>query len=489
MKKIVIIGGGIAGLSAGCYGKMNGYDVHIYEMSHTPGGLCTSWNRKGFTFDGCIQWLLGSVSESPYYKIWEELGAIQDTKCYYKKMPLKMKIKDQNIYFYNDPNKLEKYLKEIAPEDSDLIDELITVVKQFDSLNNFPLMKPQELFNFIDTLKMMVDFLPFLSFFKYKNTTIHDFAHRFKNPILKEAICLLEHSTSSQDFLSIPCVLATKDLGFPEGGSLKFAKKIEQRFINLGGKINYNAKVQNISVEEDKVEGIELEDGITVNADLVISAADGYTTIFKMIDQKYINKKIRNLYRNESVFPSNLQISLGVDMDLSKETQAFEHFYKLDKSIKIGDEEKDHFLVRNYAFDPTLAPKGKTVLTISFPCKSEYWEKLYLNREKYIEEKKRIENDVISNLDKIYPGIRNKIIVTDVATPMTLIRYTNNWKGSIMGFEKSVFLNIPRTLPKLKNFYMVGHWVGGTGVTGAAKSGRDCIEYICKKDKKGFVTI
>jgi len=53
-KSIIIIGAGLAGLSAGCYGQMNGYRTQIFEMHTTPGGLCTSWKRKGYTFDGCI---------------------------------------------------------------------------------------------------------------------------------------------------------------------------------------------------------------------------------------------------------------------------------------------------------------------------------------------------------------------------------------------------------------------------------------------------
>ena len=57
-KKTVIIGGEIAGLSAGCYAQMNGYETEIYEMHNLPGGLCTAWQRKGYTFDGCIHWLV-----------------------------------------------------------------------------------------------------------------------------------------------------------------------------------------------------------------------------------------------------------------------------------------------------------------------------------------------------------------------------------------------------------------------------------------------
>ena len=48
MKKIIIIGGGLAGLAAGCYGQMNGFRTSIFEMHDKTGGLCTAWKRKGY---------------------------------------------------------------------------------------------------------------------------------------------------------------------------------------------------------------------------------------------------------------------------------------------------------------------------------------------------------------------------------------------------------------------------------------------------------
>ena len=63
---IIIIGAGIAGMAAGCYAQMNGYKTRIFEMHHLPGGLCTSWQRKGYTFDGCIYYLFGSGTGKPY---------------------------------------------------------------------------------------------------------------------------------------------------------------------------------------------------------------------------------------------------------------------------------------------------------------------------------------------------------------------------------------------------------------------------------------
>ncbi len=61
-KSIIIIGAGIAGLSAGCYSQMNGYHTQIFEMDNDRrSGLCTTWKRKGYNIDGCIHWLVGLI--------------------------------------------------------------------------------------------------------------------------------------------------------------------------------------------------------------------------------------------------------------------------------------------------------------------------------------------------------------------------------------------------------------------------------------------
>ena len=80
---IIIIGAGIAGLAAGCYAQMNGYQTQIFEMHDRPGGLCTSWQRQGYIFDGCIHYLFGSARGQPFYQLWEELGVVPKQKFFH----------------------------------------------------------------------------------------------------------------------------------------------------------------------------------------------------------------------------------------------------------------------------------------------------------------------------------------------------------------------------------------------------------------------
>ena len=77
-KKVLIIGAGIAGLSAGCYGQMNGFSTRVLEMHDLPGGMCTSWTRGQYILDGCIHWLVGTKPGTKMNNIWSDLGALQD---------------------------------------------------------------------------------------------------------------------------------------------------------------------------------------------------------------------------------------------------------------------------------------------------------------------------------------------------------------------------------------------------------------------------
>lgn len=125
-RSIIIIGAGIAGLSAGCYGQMNDYRTRIFEMHTKPGGLCTSWLRQKYTIDGCLHWLVGSRSGTNFYRIWEELGAVQGRRMIDHEEFMRVEGADGKVFvFYTDIDRLEQHMKELAPEDGNEIEKFI----------------------------------------------------------------------------------------------------------------------------------------------------------------------------------------------------------------------------------------------------------------------------------------------------------------------------------------------------------------------------
>jgi len=186
-KKINIIGAGIAELSAGCYLQMNGYNSEIFEMYNKPGGLCTSWARKGYTFNGCVDWLMGSNPYPPFYNIWKEIIDMEEIQFVHHKTRFDIEVKDyedkhgDNVFhLYTNLNRLEEYMKDIAPEDSEVIDEFIQHVRKLQKYDLPPLIeKAPEVRSFWDKLKM-VKYLPFLSYIKKcVPITNYDYAKKF----------------------------------------------------------------------------------------------------------------------------------------------------------------------------------------------------------------------------------------------------------------------------------------------------------------------
>ncbi|MDP2917799.1 MAG: NAD(P)/FAD-dependent oxidoreductase [Dehalococcoidia bacterium] len=492
-KSVIIIGAGIAGLSTGCYAQMNGYHTRIFEMHDNPGGLCTAWQRKGYTVDGCLHWLMNSSPGSEMYRLWEELGVVQGQQIINMEQFYRVEGADGKVLtLYCDIDRLEQHMKKVAPEDTRLISDCARAIRRFTRMN-LPVLKAQELYSPLDGLKLMFKMLPFMGDLRrWGRISMKELALRFRNPLLRDAWLNMWPPEFTALFMLI--TLATfhqKASGYPIGGSMQVSRAIEKRYLGLGGEIKYKSKVDKIIVENDRAVGVRLADGGEHRADYVISAADGHATIFDMLDGKYINDKIRGYYESLPIFPPLVFVSLGVNRSFEELPKMISGLVlTLEKPVTIGGGERKWLYVRIHNFDPTLAPPGKTLLTIMMESNYPYWEALHKDLARYKAEKEQIADTVVSLLDKRFPGLAAQVEMRDVATPVTFHRYTGNWQGSFEGWlvtPKTLMLNMSKTLPGLDCFYMAGQWVApGGGLPSGAMTGRYVTQMLCKRDKKRF---
>jgi len=398
---------------------------------------------------------------------------------------------------YYNLEKLEKYMKGISPEDSRVIENYIKDIRKLQQLNAFNIIaeKPREFYNLWDYLKML-KLLPALRIMrKWQNISAQEFAQMFTHPFLKDAV----RSFLSPVLFEI-LVFTEMDLkrsGFPVAGSLHFSKQFETRYLELGGKIQYRTKVAKINTtngekhQKDTVTGITLETGETITADIVISAMDGYSTLFELLEGKYLYDKLSKVYEKADLNPSMILVSVGVDKPYKQESQTY--MIQLGSPFRIPDgNEFDLLKMRLFNFDTPLVPKGKTLFMVELLTKEfEYWSELRANNKPgYNQVKQDIAMQIIDVLNKHFVGLKESVDMIDVATPVTFYRYTNNWRGSTQGWaNENLFANKPikKELPGLKNFFMIGHWViPGGGVPNAFISGRTVAQIICKQDKKTF---
>jgi phytoene dehydrogenase-like protein len=492
---IIIIGAGIAGLAAGCFAQMNGYRTRIFEMHTLPGGLCTAWQRQGFVFDGCIHYLFGSGQGQPFSRLWEELGIIPGQQfVHHTELMQVSEPGGKTLIVYSDPDRLEQHLIELSPLDSQLIQDFCAGIR---ALTRFDLsllqQQPKALMTPRDWGRLAWQLLPFVCpMARWGNLSAQEFANRFKDPFLRRAIPQMFSWSSIPVMvgMSLLASMHTKNAGFPVGGSLKFAEAIAQRYLELGGKIHYDLQVERVLIENHRAIGVRLYNNEEHWAERVISACDGHNTLFGLLDLHYVPQPLQQYYDGRLPIHSQIQVSLGVNRDLSGEP----HWttYLLDQPVVIAGEARFEIGIKHYCFDPSLAPTGKSVLMVMLTTSYEYWQRIY-GRSLYDTEQLQESHILIDRLEQFYPGIQADIEFVDVATPLTYERYTGNWQGSSCGWLLTkqtlplMIKGLPKTLPKLRSFYMIGQWVEpGGSVPVVAMSGRNIIQQICHEDMKAF---
>jgi phytoene dehydrogenase-like protein len=491
--KVIIIGAGVAGLACGCYLQMSGIPTEILEAGGLPGGLCTAWHRGPYVFDGCLRWLMGALPPSAFHQVWTELGAISGRRVFVHDEILRIEWPDGgSLAVPADLEEVGRLFKQMAPEDSRLIDQLLRDARRCVPLEP-PLDKPLELMSLLEKTRLGFRFLPIARVvFRYKNMPITRYAARYRNPRLREALQILV-GNEQMSALVLVMLLAFRtqgSTGFVAGGSWDFAMAIADRYRRLGGSLRVNCRVTSVAVANGRATGVVCADGSTMPAATVVSCADGHTTIFKMLGGRFVDRKLRFLYDTCPTFPAILQVSLGIRRVFPGAPHTLN--LPLERPLCVDDVTRhDRMEVETFDAASQLCPEGTTLMTARLPTRYDYWTALKKNDVvRYRAEKHRIVEEVIAILERRFPGLKSGIERFDIATPATYFRYTGNWQGSYEGWlptPRILGRRIAYTLPGLKDFYMAGHWVvPGGGLPSAALAGRYVAHLICDRFGQKF---
>ena len=494
VKTIVIIGAGVAGLSAGIYAEQHGFHAILLEKNPSVGGMCTGWYRKGYYLDGCVHWLTGTKEGTLLNEMWKNLDVFksQDDILYLPSWGT-YEYQGQKVTMWTDLDRAEKEWKELSPVDSKMIHKFFKMVRDFTKVE-LPLDLPLSLMPLHRKLKLGIDVLKvWPSYLKTMPMSCEQFANKFKNPCIRFALTKCQIGDGNLfSMLYSYATIVNGDGGIPRGGSKPMVERMKEKFLALGGTLKVNANVESIIIEKDAARGVKLANGQVIKGDAVVSCLDANYTLKKLLRDQYrlpsFEKRFANPKLNTS--PSCMLLSFSVREDNNLPIPySFE-----TKSFEVGGLSIDHVTVRSYSYDETFTRKGRTVMTVMVDQTNKqypFWRELAKDRVKYNKYKNDVANEVVSRIEEHFPSLKGNIELLDVATPYTFNRYVNTSNGVYMSFffmTKGGLYSHRGTLKGLRDFYLSGQWLQGPGgLPIAMTQGKFAIQRICKKEKLSFV--
>lgn len=483
MKKVIIVGAGLAGLTAGIYALQSGFEATICESHSIPGGASTSWRRNGYYFEGGLHWLTGSSPKTQLNQLWREVSALDDSVVITNRDPFFVYEQDgKQARLYRNVETLRTHLTQLSPADKKEIYKLCADVKKFTNMQ-MPVMDLPKLkakYPAKPSMSMLLKMLPALPRMKYyQELSAKEYGMKFQSPQIRNLLTnMIGDEYNAAGVLFTIATLASGDGGYPAGGSLAMANRMAKYYQSLGGTIMYRTPVDKVIVEQGGAKGVIIA-GEAVCSDAVIVTKDTLSAIDTLFDEP-IHEPWAEKMRAQTEPMMDVFIGLGVEADLSN--MPANNNFPISEPLRIGNLVYEGIGFNNYAGYEGYAPEGCTTLTAVLVGDSyDFWKQCRKNGT-YETEKQKLADTVIKAIGEKYPQIIGKVAVWDVATPLTYERYLGSYKGSWMSLMKKGQGNVqyPCKPETISNLYFAGQRLtspGGCPV--ALMTGRTAIQQLC----------
>ena len=482
MASIVIIGGGVSGLSAGIYSSALGHRVTLLEAGATVGGNLTGWQREGYKIDNCIHWLTGTNENSDTYKIWDDLFGISDMEIVKCDTLYTYSEDDVALSLYRDLEKTEAELLKISPEDKK---EILDLTKAVSAMRYIADTDGKDKAASLKEKALAVKRLA-----KYSTLTVGDMARRFKSRYIRGFLC----SFITEHFAALALITVFSHFAFgnadiPKGGSLEVSERMRERFIASGGKIRVNSEVKRINVECGIASSVTLLSGEVIEADYIVVTADPKTVYGRLLSEK-MPTKLSKRYENSTLMRfSSFQCAFAAECERLPFSGDFCFRLPRRDRLRLGVE---YITLREFSHERNFTPDGKSLIqTILFLGEDASLEFIRLraeNYDAYLKKKSRLSKIVEGAIIDKFPALKSKIRLLDAWTPATYKRYIRSEIGSYMSFAFGkgfipTTLNIGSRLAK--NIIFATQWQtppGGLPI--AAMRGKAAAEKIAKLEAK-----
>jgi len=505
--KVIIIGSGIAGLTVGAYLAREGYKVIVYEQFSEIGGVTATITQNGYSWDIGPLLLEGLAPHEKLGKILMELEIENKIEI----------IKEDRGQSFPDfcvwkPEKYQgaywrrEYFKEIFPEESEGLDNYYKFYDQMMAIadlgNQLPFLKGLKVL--VTKLKLLLKFQKVKKFKNWSATQITD--HFFKNQKLKAVYLgiLADMVVKPSEFFGLGVPFFNVETAFDKripvkfkGGKLpvyhyikngcgELVKALAEVITQNGGKIYTNSKVQKIVIKDNKVGGVQIENGDIIDTDIVIASGCMFNTFYNLVGKDYLPEDFINNIEKITLMESVFMVHLGIDFNPSRFQRAALCYYYLTydiegaiKEIREGHyhEGADGFLIYIPSMhSPEMAPPRKHAVTIYTVAPHRLKEGSWNDRREEFADKLILEAEKI--IPGLYEGAETRLIMTpdDFKDRINVIRHSFGGTAPVLGQ-----VNPPHKTPIDGLWYIGAYSESGGGVMGVALGARNVVKKIIGK--------
>ncbi|MEA5625757.1 carotenoid isomerase [Nostoc sp. UHCC 0251] len=485
----IVIGSGIGGLVTAAQLAAKGAKVLVLERYLIPGGSAGYFERQGYRFDVGASMIFGLGQNGTTNLLTRALSAVNvsqeaiaDPVQIHYHLPQGLNLKVDRVY--------EKFLQNLTayfPHEEQGIrrfyDECQKVFKCLNSMDLLSLEEPRYLLRVF-----FQNPLACLGLVKYLPQNAGDFARRYiKDPqLLKfidmECYCWSVVTADMTPMINAGMVFSDRHYGgvnYPKGGVGQIAQKLVEGLEKAGGKIQYQARVTKILIEQGKAVGVQLANGEVYRAKRIVSNATRWDTFEQLLPAEEMPHNEKRWQQNYQKSPSFLSLHIGVkDSVLPAGTEC--HHILLEDWEKMTAAEGTVFVSIPTLLDPDLAPSGYHIIHAFTPHWIDDWQKL--SPSEYEAKKEDAAWRIIDRLEKLFPGLDAGLDYLEVGTPRTHRRFLGRQDGTYGPIPRRKLrglLSMPFNRTAIPGLYCVGDSTfPGQGLNAVAFSGFACAHRI-----------
>jgi len=443
-KNIIVIGSGIAGLASACLLARKGHQVTVLEKNHRPGGRANIFNENGFVFDMGPSWyMMPDIFEHFFSLMGEDINDHLELKRLDPSYRIFLEGQAEKKVFdlYSDLEKNIELFESIETGAGEKLREYIkmTGYQYHIAKNEFMFKNYNTIFDFINR-RVMTEGRKLPLFSKVESIINKRFKNDALRKILQFQTVLL--GTAPADAPGIYSMMNYVDfvggVWYPDGGLYRVIEAI----INVAEKhkveVKTNSPIKRIIVEKGEVWGVELESGLKIKADIVISNADIVHTDQKLLPPKYRLRSDR--YWNSRIMaPSAFIMYLGVKGkidSLSHHNLLFsanwhKNFDQIFKTPQWPEKPSLYICVPSKT-DPQVAPLDHENLFVLVPTGAGLD-----HNENFSKDYSKTILELISQEMNI-PDLQSRVVYQKTYTVKDFTQDYNSFKGSALGLAHTL---------------------------------------------------